>query len=290
MKTIIRILIFSAYALAVCASAQTKAKIVFFGAKASHSFGAHENSAAAELLSESVKEAFGADVECVVVKEKFPFDESFFDNVKLLVIIGDGEKRNPLAGKDEFLVKLAYKGVGIGIIHYATMPTAPDKYWAFDIACGGHYENNFSAFSFWSAKVELAKHPVTNGVSEFAINDEWYFNFMLVKGALPVLSAVPPEKIYSKEDGAHSCNKYLRDHKGEATSLAWVYEAGGRRNFAFGGWHSLTAFGNNDFRKLLVNMCAWGAGFDIPPNGVETRAKSDKEILSHSERNPQPKG
>jgi len=156
-----------------------------------------------------------------------------------------------------------------------------------DCACGGHYENNFSALAWWAPDLKIAKHPVTNGVAPFKMSDEWYYNYMLSAGAVAVLSAAAPDSVYKKKDGPHSCNKYLRDHAGEPMSLAWVYEAAGRRNFAFGGWHNLVDYANDDFRKLLVNMCAWAAGFDVPASGFETRRPSVEEIASLIGREPE---
>jgi hypothetical protein len=51
-----------------------------------------------------------------------------------------------------------------------------------------------------------------------------------------------------------------------------VYERpNGGRGFGFTGMHTHWTWGNNGFRKSVLNALVWIAKAEVPPNGVETK-------------------
>jgi hypothetical protein len=53
--------------------------------------------------------------------------------------------------------------------------------------------------------------------------------------------------------------------------MAWAFErADGGRGFGFTGAHFHKNWGNDDFRKLVLNAILWTAKAEIPATGVQS--------------------
>jgi type 1 glutamine amidotransferase len=81
-----------------------------------------------------------------------------------------------------------------------------------------------------------------------------------------------------RPDGTHSGNPAVRESvmKHEPQTVAWAYERpGGGRGFGFTGAHYHKNWGNNDFRKLVLNGLLWTAHVEVPPNGVESQVSAE---------------
>jgi type 1 glutamine amidotransferase len=147
----------------------------------------------------------------------------------------------------------------------------------------------------WTIKnAVLAKdHPVTRGVQPFEINDEWYFFMRFrpeMKGVTPILSAVAPPETMSRGDGSHSGNKHVRESvkRGDLQALCWAAERdGGGRGFGFTGGHVHWNWGNDDFRKLILNAISWIAKAEVPEGGVSSKTPS-REDLEANQDEPKP--
>jgi hypothetical protein len=128
---------------------------------------------------------------------------------------------------------------------------------------------------------ELPRHPITQGVSPFKIQDEWYFFMRFrdgMKGVTPILSAVAPESTMSRRDGPHEGNPTVRESvkRGDKQHMAWAAERDdGGRGFGFTGAHFHRNWGNDDFRKLVLNAILWTAKAEVPANGVQSTVTAD---------------
>jgi len=111
-------------------------------------------------------------------------------------------------------------------------------------------------------------------VQPFQISDEWYYHLRFVdgmKGVTPILTAVPNEATLTRPDGPHEGNPAVRAavSRGEPQILAWALErADGGRGFGFTGGHYHRNWGNDNFRKLVLNGIVWLAKAEVPANGV----------------------
>jgi type 1 glutamine amidotransferase len=267
-------------------------KIVFIAGPPSHGPGEHEHRNGCLLLSSCLRGVPG--VTSVVYSNGWPQDPQAFDQASSIVIYSDGGGGHPALQDDHLkqLEPLMKKGVGLACIHYATEPTIEKGEKEFLQWIGGAFEINWSVNPTWTANFkELPEHPVTRGVKPFAIKDEWYFHIRFpegMKGVTPLLSAIPDESTTRRADGAHEGNPAMREavKRGDPQTVAWVCERpDGGRGFGFTGAHYNKNWGNENFRKLVLNAIVWTAKLDVPAEGVQCQL-TDEDL----ERNLDDKG
>ena len=284
----------SLVALLACLTSSQAAdkKIVFVAGPPSHGPAQHEHRAGCLLLKSCLDKIQG--VTSVVCSNGWPEDAHAFDGADSIVIYADGGPGHPALQDDHLqqLDALMKKGVGLACIHYATEPTIEKGQKEFIDWIGGCFEINRSVNPHWNADFKsLPKHPITNGVKPFSIVDEWYFYMRFhdgMKGVTPILSAVPPESTMSRPDGQHEGNPAVREavKRGEIQHVAWACERpDGGRGFGFTGGHFHKNWGDDNFRKLVLNAILWTAKADVPADGFQSTVT--KEEL---EQNLDPKG
>jgi hypothetical protein len=259
-------------------------KIVFIAGPPSHGPGEHEHRAGCLLLASCLGSFPG--VICSVYSNGWPENASAaFDGAATVIVYSDGGGGHPLLRGDHLQVigDLMKKGIGLGCIHYAVEPTIEHGEKEFLDWIGGAFEINRSVNPDWNASFEkLPPHPVTNGLKPFHINDEWYFNMRFrdgMKDVMPMLSAVPPASTMSRADGPHEGNPEVREavKRGEPQHLSWVCERpDGGRGFGFTGAHYHKNWGNDNFRKLVLNAIIWTAKVDVPADGVPSTVTEEQ--------------
>ena len=248
------------------------AKIVLIGGGQSHSYMAHEHTAGFVLIAQWL-EAAGLGLQAVVCRGGWPKDESVFDGATAIAVNCDGEKQHALNGHLPKLDELRKRGVGLALLHFATIiDRGPLADRALEWV-GGYDEANWSVVNWWTAEFKsLPAHPIARGVSPFAFYDEWYYHMRFrpkMAGITPILSAAPPDATREGPAGPHSGNPAVRARKGEVEHVAWASECpDGTRGFGFTGLHSHWYLGHPQFRKILLNGLAWCAGAEIPSNGI----------------------
>ena len=272
--------------------------VVLIAGKKSHGYGAHEHKAGCMLLSEALNES-GLGITSTVVTEGWPKDESVFDNADSVVIYCDGGPRHPFNSKIKELNTLTKRGVGIGCIHYGVEVPKGASGNAFLEWTGGYFEEHWSVNPHWDASyTKFPDHPITGGVKPFTINDEWYYHMRFregMEGVTPILTALPPQSTLVKKDGvtlarpdnAHNNNKFVREavlERKEPQHMAWARErpdAG--RGFGFTGGHDHWNWGNDNFRKLVLNAIAWTAGVEVPKDGVPSKTPTLKKLQENQD-------
>jgi type 1 glutamine amidotransferase len=267
-----------ALAAALTASAGDK-KVVFLAGPPSHGPGDHEHRAGCLLLKACLDKVPGVASE--VYSNGWPQNPAAaFAGAATLVVYSDGGKGHPLLRDDHLqtIGGLMKRGVGLVCLHYAVEPTKEAGEKEFMERIGGCFETDWSVNPTWHAEFKtLPKHAITHGVNPFGITDEWYFHLRFrdgMKGVLPILCAVPPESTMSRPDGPHEGNPAAREavKRGEPQIVAWACERpDGGRGFGFTGGHYHHNWGNDDFRKLVLNAILWTAKFEVPAAGVESQ-------------------
>jgi hypothetical protein len=275
MKRILFALMVLAAGMAATAE---NAKIVFLAGPPSHGPGDHEHRAGCLLLKSCLDKFPGVTSE--VYSNGWPQNpEAALSGAATVVIYSDGGGGHPFLRDSRLktIGDLMKQGVGLVCLHYAVEPTKDAGEKEFLDWIGGCFETDWSVNPTWRPQFKpLPTHAITRGVSPPNINDEWYFHMRFpdgMKGVLPILAAVPPASTMSRPDGSHEGNPAVRAavRHGEPQVVAWACErpdAG--RGFGFTGGHYHANWGNNDFRKLVLNAILWTAKVEVPAGGVES--------------------
>ena len=275
------------------ASAETadgKRKLVLIAGKPSHPPRMHEFRAGSLLLQKCLAGVPGLQVE--VHDNGWVKDETTFDDADAVVIYADGGAGHPAVQGDHLktIEGLVKRGVGFAAMHYG-VEVKPDlggpefKRWI-----GGHYEHMFSVNPIWEPKFDaLPDHPIARGVRPFQIKDEWYFNMRFaddVPGAeaaklkegttfTPILVAKPSDAVrkgpYVYPRGPY---EHIVAASGRPEAMMWAVERpDGGRGFGFTGGHFHDNWGNDDFRKTVLNALVWVAKAEVPAKGVESKVE-----------------
>lgn len=245
-------------------------KVVVVAGRQSHGPGDHEFFAGSAILCDLLKQN---GVWPVMVRDGWPKNEKVFDGAAAFVFYMDGRGGHPVVQKDrlQFLQKYIDQGVGWVNLHYAV--DYDPKHGETVVGwLGGYYDARISTNPHWDADIRsLPKHPIARGVKPFKIRDEWYFNMRWVgdapdvsgaKNVTPILQAIPPDNVRGTADA--------KRHLGRLETVAWAYErADGGRAFGFTGGHSHRNWGDENFRRVVVNAILWAAKVDVPEGGAK---------------------
>ncbi len=274
MKRALALLFAVSAALAIEAADKS---IVLIAGTPSHGKAEHEFRAGALLLADCLAKIPG--IHPTVVSNGWPADVSVLNSADAILLFADGGSGHPAIKPDrlKLLDSLAAKGVGIGTAHYGVEVPAGEPGFAMLRWTGGYFEMFWSINPTWTAKFDrFPKHAVTQGVKPFAMHDEWYYHMRFapgMEGVTPILSVVPPKETVGA-NGPHSGNPFVRAEvaRGEAQTLMWTYDRpasqGGGRGFGFTGGHYHKNWGDENFRKLVLNALVWIAKSDVPADGI----------------------
>lgn len=257
-------------------------KIVLIAGSVSHGAGEHEFKAGCLLLQKCLNQVPG--IKADVYFDGWPKDNHAFDGASAVFIYCDGGQSHPAIRPErlEVLHDLMRKGVGLGCAHYA-VEVPKDKggpEWLSWI--GGYFETYWSVNPHWTADfTSLPRHPITRGVKPFKIQDEWYYHLRFpegMRGTTPILTAVPPDSTRGQPgiNDPHGGNPEVQKHKGEPEHVMWCAErSDGGRGFGFTGGHSHHNWGDENFRKIVLNAILWSAKAEVPPDGVQCTLTTD---------------
>jgi type 1 glutamine amidotransferase len=250
--------------------------------KPSHGPGAHEFNAGTLLLKKCLDRVPG--VTTSFHANGWPTDPTAFDKADTILLYMDGGDNHPVIQDDHLKIigDLTKKGVGLVCVHYAVEVPKDKGGSEFLNWIGGYYETKFSTNPVWEADIKsLPSHAVTRGVKPFSLRDEWYFNIRFrpnMEGIIPILVAKPSDET---RQGSNSSPRGPYPHivaaKGRDEVLAWVTERpDGGRGFGFTGAHFHKNWGDESFRKLVLNALLWTAKMDVPAEGVKSTVTEEE--------------
>jgi type 1 glutamine amidotransferase len=270
--------------LATVSSAADK-KIVLIAGSPSHPVGEHEHRAGMMLLQSCLAGYPGIKVEVVTLTgTNWVPDPAIFNDAAAVIIYSDGQPGHPLL-RDDRLQKMGEyiaKGMGFGLMHYATEPAITNGQKEFTDWTGGAFEVNYSINPIYLGEFKsLPQHPITRGVRPFSTTDEWYAHIRFrdgMKDVAPILSLVIPDSALNRPDaprlGLREGNESVWEavRRREPQTVMWATQrADGGRGFGFTGGHYHANWANDDQRKLVLNAILWVAGVEVPANGVVSR-------------------
>jgi type 1 glutamine amidotransferase len=275
-------------------SAAEPKKIVLVAGKQSHPPRMHEFNAGVQLLAACLRDVDGIDVK--VVLSGWPKDESVFEGADAVVFYMDGGGGHEAVQEDGRRLKMIDQwvkdGVGIGCMHYGVEVVPQQAGEQFKRWIGGHYEHMFSCNPMWEPSFkQFPDHPITRGVKPFQVKDEWYFNMRFVSDIpgnkpgehegmkfMPILVAAPSDDVrdgpYVYPQGPYA---HIVANPGRAEAMMWSVErADGGRGFGFTGGHFHDNWGNDSFRKVVLNALLWIAQAEVPADGVESTVTAEQ--------------
>ena len=182
-------------ATCVCSFAAPPVKIVLVAGRPSHDPGEHEHNAGVLLLEKCLRQTQG--VECAVVKNGWPEDESVLSGARAVVLFMGGGVRHPILAADRLATAgaLMQKGVGLACLHYAVEVPREKAGPQFLDWIGAYYERPYSQNPINDVDVTQASpaHPISRGWKSFHCKDEWYYRMRFRPGdkrVTPILTAV----------------------------------------------------------------------------------------------------
>jgi type 1 glutamine amidotransferase len=275
---------------------QNSRKLVIVAGKPSHPPRMHEFNAGSQLLATCLRGTTALKVEVLLNGWPQQGKEQIFDDANAVVFYMDGGARHEVVQENgrrlELVEKWTKQGVGIGCMHFGVEVVADQAGAQFKRWIGGHYENMFSCNPIWEPSFQdFPEHPITRGVRPFEIKDEWYFNMRFI-GALegnkpatvdgtkfvPILVAAPSDGVrngpYVYPKGPYP---HIQAAKGRAEAMMWSVERpDGGRGFGFTGGHFHDNWGNDQFRKVVLNAMLWLAKVEVPASGVESKVTAQQ--------------
>lgn len=257
-------------------------KVLLLAGRPSHPPGAHEFRAGCLLLQKCLSAVPGLTT--LVYSNGWPQDNAAFDGADAVIIYADGGGGHPAIQPQrlEFLGGLIKKGVGFGAMHYACEVPKDKGGPEFQKWIGGYYEHQYSVNPMWTPQFKtFPNHPVTRGVRPFGVLDEWYFNMRWredLTGVTPILVAKPSDQV---RDGPYVYPRgpypHIQAAKGRDETMMWVCEnPEGGRGFGFTGGHYHNNWGDDQFRKVVLNAILWVARIEVPSNGVDSSVKPEE--------------
>ncbi len=267
----------------------------------SHGPGDHEFRAGALLIKACLDKIPG--INAVVHSNGWPSkmegekrvdDNAAFQGADAIMLFMDGGGGHPAIQGDRLkvLAGLIQKGVGLGCYHYGVEVPKDKGGPEFLQWIGGYYEDRWSTNPHWDADIKsLPRHPITSGVQPFKVKDEWYYNIRFrpeMKGVTPILVATPSDETrQGKTSSPRGPYPHIVAANGREEILAWAVEReDGGRGFGFTGGHAHKNFGNDNFRKLVLNSLVWLAKMEVPADGVPSARPTEEEL----KKNLDPKG
>ncbi len=249
-------------------------QILFVAGEPSHGWNKHEFPAGCELLAKCLNES-GLNVRAQVYRG-WPDNVSSVNEPDAIVLYSDGSELHVAIGKEDLLEEYRSAGVGIVVLHYALETGNPALNTFLENSIGGYFEVDWSVNLIWTLEKSILKeHEITNGVSTFSIEDEWYYHMRFPSSSTQVTSVLEAHPPLSSlgEDGARTGNPFVRKalQDKRPQSLAWAkQDERNRRGFGFTGGHFHYNWNNESVRKLVLNGIAWTAGIPVPENGIES--------------------
>jgi len=284
-------------------------RILLIAGKPSHGSGEHEFRAGCLLLHSCLDKVPG--ISSVVYSNGWPQQAEAFDHADAVLIYADGGAANPAieGNHAKVLGELVKQGVGLGFAHYAVEVPSTNGGAAFLDWVGGYYEDHFSVNPMWSPDFRsFPAHPVARGVAPFSVRDEWYFNLRFqpeskqddaspregkfrAAGMTPILHAMPSDAV---RKGPYVYPRGPYEHvvaaSGRDEVMMWAYQRpDGRRSFGFTGGHFHNNWGNDNFRKAVLNAMLWMAKAEVPENGVQSSVTPEELAANLDDKGKKPK-
>jgi type 1 glutamine amidotransferase len=247
--------------LAAPGRAEPKKRLLLIGqGPDGHPVQTHEYMAGLRVLSRCLEPVAG--MELTTVRADRPWKEGpdligRADGVVLF--LAEGAKwAQADAARFKALRALAARGGGIVVLHWAMGTRDAGPIAEFLKLSGGCHGGSDRKYQVVETRAEIAdrKHPVTAGLADFRVKDEFYYR---LKFAQPEGTVTP----------------LLRATiEGRKETVAWAWERPDRgRSFGFSGLHFHDNWRLPEYRRLVAQGVLWTLKLPVPREGLAVEVK-----------------
>ena len=240
------------------AEAQTPKKKLFLLAQGpdGHPPETHEYAAGMRILAKCLATVPGLEVTSIRADGPWPEGPDLLERADGAVLfLAEGAKWIAADPKrQEAFNRLAKRGGALAALHWAigTRDAKPiDPFLSLLGGCHGGPDRKYKVVEE-EAHIADPKHPITTGVSNFRVKDEFYYQLKFVqpaKGLSPVLQV-------------------RLDGKLETVAWSWDRPDGGR-SFGFSGLHFHQNWRLPEYRRLVAQGVLWTLKLPIPEKGLD---------------------
>jgi type 1 glutamine amidotransferase len=148
----------------------------------------------------------------------------------------------------------AKRGGGLVVLHWGmgTREAGPiDAFVALFGGCHGGPDRKYKVLET-SLSVADPKHPITTGVKDLTVREEFYYKLKLPKDATTIKPVL------------------LADIEGSKEMVAWSFERpDGGRSFGFSGLHFHDNWKREEYRRLVSQAVLWSVKLPVPDKGLD---------------------
>jgi type 1 glutamine amidotransferase len=220
-----------------------------------HPFQTHEYLAGLRVLAKCLQRVPGLEVTIARADEPWAEGPRLLERADGAVLfLAEGAKWSQSdAPRAEALAQLAARGGGLVGLHWAigTRDARPiDGYLKLLGGCHGGPDRKYQVVET-DVQVAAPPHPITSGIGNFRVRDEFYYRLKFVQ---PAGSIRPLLRV-------------LLD--GQPETVAWAWERpGGGRSFGFSGLHFHDNWRLPEYRRLVAQGVLWTLQLPIPKEGL----------------------
>ncbi len=242
-------------------SAAAPKNVLLLGQKRDHPAGSHEYMPGLAVLAECLEDVPDLQVTIAGADEPWPEGPAMLDKADAVVLfLGQGARWEQTDTKRyEALQRLAARGGAIVGIHWA-IGAKDAKYIAGHLKLmGGCHGGPDRRYIITEADLGVVDrgHPVTAGIDDFRLRDEYYYRlkFATEGKIVPLLRA---------------------SLEGRPETVAWGFERpDGGRSFGFSGMHYHAHWQQESCRRLLAQAVLWTLKLPVPEQGLPVAVSAD---------------
>lgn len=238
-----------------------------------HPAQTHEYMAGLKILVKCLKDVPGLEITTVRADEPWRDGPELIARADGVVLfLSEGARwmsHDPK--RHEALAKMAARGGGITVLHWA-MGTKDAKYIDGCLhLLGGCHGGPDRKYKILETKAIIAdrEHPITSGIKDFRVRDEFYYRLKFVKSE----KEIQPLLRVTIDD--------------QSEMVAWCWERPDRgRSFGFSGLHYHDNWRLSEYRRLVSQGVLWTIKKPIPKDGLPVEVVEDDLKLPSTTSKP----
>jgi len=249
--------------------AETPKQVLLLGAKRDHPLGRHHYMAGLRVLARCLEGVPGVKTQIVAADEPWARGPELLKQADGVVLyLGEGAKwLHASPQRLAAMQDLARRGGGIVAFHWAI--GTKDAQYIEPLrelmgACHGGPDRRYIVLE-GELRVADRDHPITQGVADLRIHDEFYFRLKFARqGKLQPLVQVPIE--------------------GRLETVGWAHQrADGGRSFGFSAMDPHENWRQVAYRRLAAQGVLWTLKLPVPKGGLPVEVSEDDLKVPASE-------